>query len=266
MTNHLDSLERLAGLRERNILTDAEFEAEKIRLLALHRAQDEDNRRNGTGLGKWVAQNRTALLVGLLLFVCMAAAAIGFSGLPLRPVEPAPASPPLAHPMGPVNLMTTEVSFSNFADCLPTSAFEQVLQQLRGAEEQPEQPARTVLQLGSKNNSVNVETDEFSASQHTTKIARLQLSQQWHGLTLLGLKTTDWEGGNGFQMIFSQSAHAARANLLKLGFQLPEVGQATRRDGLVTGIEDVAEGSALTCLRSNASAVGGENSVSNEAQ
>lgn len=248
MADNLDTLERLAVLYERGILTAAEFEAQKARLLQSNELHDLGSSQQGEVERSSSLSPRVITVVA----ICAALILLGFTVWQLKisaSSEKISDRPAMHLPTS--SLSSREIRFTDISQCAPSESFRAIIKELIGARDQAHDDPEPVLVKFSSGTEVQVLTDVSTATQVRTVIATASMEGSWAGLTPVQLKATRWPTGSGFQLKFSESSREAKTLLAGAGLDVGQVGTMVKRGGTMIGLEDLNSGSALTCLTSD---------------
>lgn len=266
MSNRIDQLERLTRLHQSGALTDAEFEAEKARLLA--------SAPGGQGGDDFAdkGKSRLPLLAGVAVVAAVVAGAAWFGAgiLPERkvaePVAAATAIPTgfdlatdaaMATPV-PVALDGT-LEFAQPAQCQAGHTLERVYKKLEAGMNLGSGQGLTItldafadpLQIAAKSRK-----DQYQAEVADAQI-RLPEETTWHGLKVSRITTSryyppDSDGSDTRTINFLEPAVKVRQTLARLGFNAPLAPEyrLMEKPGSCDGsmqIEPREGGSALVC-------------------
>ena len=245
MSDYIDALERLAALHQRGILTAAEFEGQKVKLLSQERNQSSkhspelQSKAHLSGLSKKVG---VAIIVTTILAMSLFAW-LFTNSLPIDASRKR-ASVEKQGGSEPARL----IQFDDLASCTPTTTFQTTLTQMRDAAADNAANGKRRTHLSSVGQSFEVRTGSSNATRDRTTIAVLPLTEIWQGLTLRELKATQWQTGIGLQLTFQESAQIAKEMLKVAGLDVTKIGEPILHTNSVIGLEELSEGSALTCL------------------
>lgn len=268
MSDWIDQLERLTRLHQSGALTDAEFEAEKARLLA----REPQGNPSDIHDGEQVRKSRLPLLAGAAVVAVVVAGAAWFGSgiLPERkavePVIEASAIPTGADlatdaalaTQAPVALDGT-LEFSLPAQCQAGDTLERVYKKLEAGMNLGSGQGLTIaldafaepLQITAKSRK-----DQYQAEVADAQI-RLPEETTWHGLKVSRITTSryyppDSDGSDTRTINFLEPAEKVRKTLARLGFNAPLAPEYTlmEKPGSCDGsmqIETREGGSALVC-------------------
>lgn len=248
MADNLDSLERLAGLYERGILTAPEFEAQKARLLQSYEQEQghpELLHTSGRSLG-YLPSTKMAIVatVGSLTLIALALWYYQSRGDQKK-------LPVSAQMRTQANALSgDEIGFDDASQCVPSASFEAIIDDLKDAADRVGDRAVQLPVRFKSGVEVRAQTGVSNATRVRTSIASVPLSGSWKKLSLIQLKASRWPTGSGFQLSFREPARKAKALLADAGFKVGKVGELVNREGTLIGLEDLNTGSALTCLTS----------------
>ncbi|MCB2062978.1 MAG: SHOCT domain-containing protein [Novosphingobium sp.] len=258
MDERLEALERLAVLRDRNLLSDAEFEAEKARIFSA------DGNKTSLSDPKPVKlpNRKLHFLLGAILVV----AAIGAGVLVSRetgvdePETEETAEPQTASSNqdsggnSPVRLSAI-LRFENAKECRPADDLGTLLSDMRSLS--PDDKSGPIT-LGVDGPEVRPVVQEVtSGNGNAAIIAQLVAPSTWEGLRVTELRTSRYADSDieSFQIRFKETPDKVRRKLNEAGFDLPETGKLAtieRADGhtLMVGIERVQGTTSLLCSTS----------------
>ncbi len=252
----LEALEQLGRLRDQKILSDAEFDTEKAKLLAAADAPVIVPRPAFFAGGLDRFRSRNAAIAAAVTAAVAVGAYFGLnSGLPAKPDKAAKATETTALASNgaatPVSLSSI-LKFKQPDECLPGDELKALLSDLRALE--PDGASKTVT-VGLSGPSLT--PDVLRAEQGTAVIARLRAQGNLEGLRVTELRSTRFDGSEtqAFQIRFAETPDRVRTRLNETGFAIPKDNDLKTVDledghGLVYGIERVPEGTALTCATS----------------
>ncbi len=262
MTDRFEALERLARLRELNVLTPEEFAAEKARILSADEpassagpmVEPADLPDDEAGRKKWLPW---AIGGGVAAVAGAALAYSTMTELKDFPSKEADAGTP--------GVEQAELDQSGNADLQSLLQFEdpkkcelgEKLKTLtsRMAAQQEGSGAATVAvpdfeePLKATLGRADAEEGEGGAT-----IVAIRMPGEWNGLKVTGVRTVRWTGSEvlSLQIRFSETAEKVRRVLNAEGFTLHEVAELKdvgSGPSVLIGVENTSDGSALTCAR-----------------
>lgn len=242
MTDYLNSLDRLAGLFERGVITREEFDQQKSLLLASRVPVSNDFSKSLAFLRK----NAAALAmagVGVLGTIAF----VSFIGVDLSQRLASKAerkSPMAAHPRA-MNQADSVVSFESAPLCQPSDRFKNLLAQMATpALSDYGSPNRLVVFTDTNN---PLPLSEVLVNGVT--LTEIQPKDQWRGLSLVSVRRAEFTTGSGFQLRFRNPIKVVQRELIRSGFSDIPVGSVKRVEDVVIGLEEVDGSVALTCMR-----------------
>jgi hypothetical protein len=265
MSNWVQALEQVAQLRDKGILSDEEFAAEKQRILASRDSYESPESSLDTGAlaverrrrWSWIAGGGAAALVfGALLGLAVYADISPRTPTPSRQTEKTAVAP-----TPPVSSLPSDTKLDEFLRFASASTCEPGPQLSAAVHELTTAPIgaggggitlsdlRVTLPRGASHEQPKV--DGSGAT-----VTETPLRGVWHGLHVTSLRSVTWDdtGFSSFQLRFSETAPDALSILKQAGFPLTHVGEiktisAPNDQGAAMGVEQLPEGSALTCAR-----------------
>jgi hypothetical protein len=258
MESRFEALERLAGLRERGVLTQAEFDAEKTRILGAHDAPAPVARVERSAprpAWLWAAGGLgTALLLGGILAYAARGDIQGNRSADARPA--AAGSSKAAAGVSDSRPLDTILVFASIADCVPGGELAHIVKALgelppSGADA----PPAIAMEDGGTALPVAVRRSQPKAEGPAADIAEAALKGVWQGLHVTGVRAVRWEGLpiNSFEIRFRESAPDAAAALRRAGFAGLAPGKlrlsANAGTKSAAAIDVIGDGSALLCAR-----------------
>jgi hypothetical protein len=150
------------------------------------------------------------------------------------------------------DVATGELTFEKPGECRPGGALRQVVEKLGALA--PSQEAERPIEFPGLKERVTPRVETVSASGSSEGVAaQLAVSAPWKGLTVTHVRTVRWPNGtSSFQLRFAEGPADTHKALKAAGFSLNKVGEVQNiaSDGrqIVVGIEEVPEGTALTCV------------------
>lgn len=251
----LEALEQLGRLRDQKVLSEEEFEGEKARLLTFDEGSEVQSRRALFATNIQHLKSKRVLLPAALLTAVAIGAYFGLgSSLPAKSGKEPQADAAIAHATEgasqPASLSAI-LKFDRPDECALGDELKALFSDLRSLE--PNGATKTVTAgLNGPTFSPNV----LRAQQGNAVIARLITPGNLEGLRVAELRTTRFDGSEVqlFQIRFSETPDRVRSKLNETGFAIPkndEVKTVELDDGhgLVYGVEQVPNGTALTCAR-----------------
>jgi hypothetical protein len=250
MTGYLEDLERLGRLREQKVLSDAEFDAEKSRILAAQRTAQ------AAGDEVWQDALKRPLVWGSagVLLVVAAAIYLGTSSVSnssageVAQSDPVPATAPANR--GEVRLSQI-LKFDVPSECAPGDDLKVLIDDMRSLEPGAR---KATLSVGGASIHPRVQRTALKDGQSAI-IAELTAPGSLAGLKVTGLRSSRFDGTQMYttQIRFDESPDKTLRVLNGEGFDLPKVGELKSVDlengALMLGVEGIDGGSALTCAR-----------------
>lgn len=256
MDRRLEALEQLGRLRDQNVLSAAEFEVEKNRLLG---GSEGDKTANPDVPKRKIAEifSQKKVLVPIALVVIVALGIyFGISstseiyGKKVKTVENGRISKETENASEPVRLSSI-LRFERPSECAPGDELKTLLDDMRSLE--PSGDSKSV-NLGVKGPSVTPQVQR--SEKNNAVIAQLVAPGVLEGLRVAELRTTRFEGSDieGLQIRFTEDPEKVRRKLNGAGFAIPAAGELRTVEledghGLVYGVERVPDGSSLLCAR-----------------
>lgn len=251
MDPRLESLEQLGRLRDLKVLSEAEFDTEKARLLALGEAPPPQSAPLAFAAGLNKLKHRKVwvpLAVGAAL---MFGTYFGLSSVVPVNRDPAAAkAEPVqaASPSGQPASLSAILKFEKPEECVPGAELNALFADLRALE-----PGATRTVTAGLNGPA-FKPDVLRAEQNNAVIARIMVPGILEGLRVTELRTTRFDGSDTqvLQIRFAESPELVRTKLNSSGFALakPDEVKTVELDegrGLVYGIAQADNGTALTC-------------------
>jgi hypothetical protein len=275
MTDPFDALERLARLRDQNVLSDEEFAAEKARILkGLVHPGDAPAAGTrpfpllrGFGPNGWIPAGIAAALAGGAVLAFFVWSDIDSASTREREGEGDGARRNVVAKSAstrPVSLATV-IKFANGATCAPSEGFGEVISQMRAAAGVQNAAADSAIRLLGVEEAIVPEVIRSESGALPVTLVQIQVEGDWNGLHLRAVKTAIWgtKDVSTLQLRFSEPAEQTRSLLRQLGFKLDKIGELAAVEGAdggysMVGVEALDEGSALTCARDNRAKGGGE--------
>lgn len=273
MSDWIEQLERLTRLHKEGALTDAEFAAQKARLLESQNApsaaaepMEYDDGVYEAPRPKWPLY---AGLAAVAAVVIGGAAWFGSGIVPGRELPAAAASPTASAPVAEPSVLPTEaavpvalddtLSFSAAADCKAGDTLERIYKKLAAGMDIGSGQGLTIelegfaapLQIVAKNGKDKDGADTASAD------VRFPQGTTWHGLNISRVTTSRYyppesDGADSRTVNFLEPVDKVRRTLARLGFAAPAAPDYTPIDegqgcGGAMQIEARPGGSALVC-------------------
>jgi hypothetical protein len=147
---------------------------------------------------------------------------------------------------------SADLAFDKPSECRPGGALRQVLEKLNALA--PGAEAESPIAVPGLEVPIVPRVESLGGGGPGQAVAaQLAVSAPWQGLTITHLRTVRWPGGTAsIQLRFAEDAATAHRSLKAAGFPLAKVGevQSVPSDGrqVVIGLEEVPEGTALTCV------------------
>jgi hypothetical protein len=260
MENWYEALEQLARLRERGVLTDEEFAAEKARILSRREVPDRPAAHSDAAPSWWSANVKwlgggiaAAVVLGSGL-AYLATRDIGGSGSLSRAEAHRPAAKTAVAAMVPLKpdaAVDTAFTFASAAKCEPSGDLDKLVRAMQVLRPGEGDPAGIALESLGVTLMPQVRRVQPKADGPAAIVAEAQVDGRWQGLHLAAVRTTTWESAplTVFQLRFREPVTQAETPLKRAGFATAHVG--TLRlvgGGSAAGIETVSGGSALTCV------------------
>lgn len=260
MEDRLEALERLGRLREQNVLSEAEFESEKARLLATtdpaHPVRDAvvaegavRKRRLGLLIGGGAA---TFLLASVLGGIYVSSSVTSKQTPPKKEEPTAVATDALAAVTS--ASLTSLLRFDNAADCTFAPGLKSLVDDLRALKPSTEQAPLRIADLGV---SVKPNVSQINVGAGSGAIvAELPATGSWDGLQVTGLRTVSFpdRAMYSLRVRFAETPERVARTFGKMGLEFSKAGELKTVEmgdaGLVYGIEATSEGSAFVCGRS----------------
>lgn len=264
MIDRLEALEQLGRLRDQKVLTEAEFEAEKARLLAQADSPPQSapaaaplplmDTAAPPPARDLFAKPSTWIVIAALL----ATAIGGYIGLSSTTImkktkdgDKAGAQPGSSDSADPAARLSAILKFDKPGECAPANDLAAAFADLRALE-----PATATKSVTIGLNGPSFAADVLRAQQGNATIARMVVSGTLEGLRVNELRTTRFDGSDAevIQIRFSESPDRVRGRLNEAGFSIAKPNELKTVDleggrGLAYGVESVTGGAALTCIR-----------------
>lgn len=254
MDQRLEALEQLGRLRDQNVLSAAEFEVEKNRLLSdLDQVKTADSDASTWKIPESLRQNKVLIPIALSIVVALGVY-LGLSstsqiyGKKVETGENVSISKVVEKSSEPIRLSSI-LRFERPSECAPGDELKTLLDDMRSLE--PSGGSKSVS-VGVKGPSVTPQVQR--SEQNNAVIAQLVAPGVLEGLRVAELRTTRFEGGDveGLQIRFTEDPEKVKRKLNGAGFSIPAVGELKTVEledghGLVYGVERVPNGSSLLC-------------------
>lgn len=251
MTSYLEDLERLGRLRDQRVLSDEEFEAEKVRILNAHNIA-------GSNPPDWRSKLTRPVVWGPIAAMCLLGFAAFFgitsatgAGSLADNGQDAPRKLPQT-PSSDVRLSSI-LNFTVPSQCEPGEELKVLIDDMRSLE--PGASKSTPgLSVGDATVRPLVQRIAMKAGRSAT-ISQLSAPGSLAGLKVTGIRTSRFDGSQLFttQIRFAESPDKVLRVLNGEGFDLSKVGDLktveVENGALMMGVEGIAGGSALTCAR-----------------
>lgn len=263
MIDRLEALEQLGRLRDQRVLTEAEFEAEKARLLAQPDSPPQAAAAAPLPLMDYPTPPPARELFSkpstwIVIAALLATAIGGYIGLSSTTIMKKKKDGPKAGAQAggsdvadPAARLSAILKFDKPAECAPANDLAAVFADLRALE-----PAATAKSVTIGLNGPTFAADVLRAGQGNATIARMAVSGTMEGLRVNELRTTRFDGSDAevIQIRFSESPDRVRGRLNEAGFSIAKPNELKTVDleggrGLAYGVESVTGGTALTCIR-----------------
>lgn len=259
MEDYLAALEKLGKLLDSGVLTREEFEHEKAKLLNRGESAEEPPR----SLSSKQSFRRYAVPIAIVAVISAVALSYAvWSSIASRRATGDGLSTATAD--APSQTATDEppfrLSFNDESICEPSSQLNDLLARVREAAASDENADLRQLQLAGTSRPIAIHSSTQEVSGDQVRIARLPLSIRWKNLPVTELRTTEWDGGTGFQIRFNSSRERLLRALRESGFEVDQKTGQSMVDGRFIAAEVTPAGSALTCMQSKKKGVSGESS------
>jgi hypothetical protein len=249
MSSYLDDLERLGRLREQNVLSEAEFDAEKARLLEAHRAHPpSDGLRSIPRFSRAAIARAASVVLIIIAGIYIGVSSTGQSGQPESPASPAPVAQATAGAR-----LSSVLRFDVPSQCTPSEELKMLIDDLRTMEPGG---ANATLTLPGSSAPLHPQVQRVALKEGKSAIiSQLAAPGSLEGLKVTALRTSSFDGGDLYttQVRFQESPEKVLRVLNGRGFELPKVGELKTVDledgALMLGVEGIEGGSALTCAR-----------------
>lgn len=267
MADRLEALERLARLKASGILTLAEFEAEKARILGDAGVEPQGPVRAGeppsrslqaapwrTFLSRpWLlGGGALALLAGALL----AYVVVGDVRSATRAQRVERSAAPKA-PAGAAVALGSLLSFRDASTCTPGQGLEDLIGAMASVRGSSNPAADASIRVAGLEEAV-VPTISRPAGAEGATIIQIPMRGTWQGLHVTRLHTATWgkDDVTTLQIHFDDPVDETRSVLRQIGFPLGRAGELQKAGQALVGVEAVPGGSALTCARGPKSTAG----------
>jgi hypothetical protein len=260
MESRFESLERLAALRDRGVLTEAEFGAEKARLLRVQAAPGRE-----AGLApiasnpklRWIGGGIAVALVlgGLLAYAARGDIQRGNSARDGRITEGG--SRTAVSPRADNQPLDTMLVFASIQDCVPGGELGRIVKALGDLSSSAADVAPSIaMEDGGPSLPASIRRVQPRAEGAGAVIAEAPLAGVWRGLHVVAIRNVRWEGLplSSFEIRFRESAPDAASALRRAGFgnlaagKLRFAGNPVGTASAAT-IDSFPDGSALLCAR-----------------
>ena len=255
MDERLEALERLASLRERNVLTEAEYEIEKSRLLGGQSIYDRKD--DPAELDAGCTNRKRWALGGILTLIAIGGGvmfAASPSGETLKGMgtgtRDAQAIKGAKQAQAPIRLSAI-LKFEDAHECRPADELQTLLSDMRSLN--PNDDPGTIT-VGVDGPAVQPTVQDASGEGASAVIAQLIAPSTWQGLRVSEIRTTRFADSEieTFQIRFKEAPERVRRKLNDAGFELPELGKLAtreREDGhtLALGLERTEGATTLLC-------------------
>lgn len=262
MTDRIEALERLARLREQQILSECEFEAEKARLMEMPLVS-LSNEPELTALAAPTWRPRWLFLLGVAGLIAaigggvyLTTNAASVSDVQTPNGESAEQSVSASTAGSNAPRISALLKFDNAAECAPAEGLKLLLDEMRSLEPGADQ-ATLSLSDGGASVRPQVRRIEVGAGAGSV-ISELHVSGSWDGLRVNGIRTVRFPSSENYsiQIRFQEGAEKVRRVLNAQGFDLPKVSELRNSElesdaELALGVEPIEGGSALVCARSS---------------
>lgn len=242
MTDHLDSLERLAGLFQKGILSKEEFEGEKSRLLATfaesHHSETGTSGSTSSRWKPWYAVAALTLTFGTTLGTIVWTDVKNGKSTPNQ--ERLSADRPREE-------LAVSVEFESLADCRPGQQLGRVLGRMK--EFPGTSQTSALLKFEGIPQSLPVAVGLVGDESSRSKIASLPLQTSWLGLTTKSVRTVDWDQGSSVSIEVSESLNRVKAVLENAGLPTLQPGKVVaKKDSMYVLLDRTAQrGVSFTC-------------------
>lgn len=243
MSDYLDSLERLAGLCQKGVLTKEEFESEKARLLAGAQVQ--------TGTVGWASRTalfkRKTILASLVGLTLVGGAALGLLVWKDLPNSSSPNAIDESDAGTDREIrLRGHVGFSDLSKCAPDPEFAQLLGRLRevaGAAED------TSIWLSDTPHPTLITTSRGLGDAGATQIAAMPLATSWLGLRAERVDALSWNEGLAIAIHLSDTPTRVSGVLAENGLKSLKLGSPIEGTNAFFAIESRVDGvgTIFTC-------------------
>ena len=263
MIDRLEALERLARLRDGGVLTGAEFETEKARIIAIDAgapqlAVTKDAHEEVTSRPPWAGRvalyrNRWVLggaAVALIVGSALTYAVLGDIKSVTRPGSIAVVAKPAAQAASPTSLGTV-LRFRDPGTCTPSEGLQDLLQTMIAARNTHNQAADATIRVAGFEEAIVPVVSKSDGSDGSPTIVEIAVPGTWQGLHVTRLHTATWgtDEVSALQIHFREPPEQSLSLLKQIGFPLSRVGELTQVGSSMMGLEAISGGSALTCAR-----------------
>ena len=259
MDARIEALERLARLREQNVLSEAEFEAEKARLLTEHNEgpvgeQVLSGGRFGGEQRRLIFYGLGAISISIAIGVWIVSP-VEISGMYAdQGSDKAVGRESKRMGQDPSVTLTPVLDFDNAAQCLPSKNLQDLFDEMSSLKPESERRFITLPAVGGTLEAKGTRVATGAAA--GAVVTEISAPGSLDGLRVNGLRTVTFPGGAFYslQVRFSDGPGPVQRVLVNQGFDLPRVGdlkaiEPESGSSVVLGIEPVDGGTALTCAK-----------------
>jgi hypothetical protein len=259
MTDRLEALERLARLKASGILTLAEFEAEKARILGESVVESQgavgavEPSAQRSQASYWrTVRNRPWLVGGALALgagALLAYVVVGDVRSATRGKRVERPTAPKAVP-GSTAPLASLLSFRDASSCTPGQGLEDLIGAMTSMRGSSNPAADASIRVAGFEEAV-VPTISRPSGAEGVAIVQIPLQGSWQGLHVTRLQVATWGADDvtALQIHFDEPVDEARSVLRQVGFPLGRAEELEKAGQALVGVEAVPGGSALTCAR-----------------
>jgi hypothetical protein len=247
VSDYIDSLERLAGLFQKGILSKEEFDAEKAKLLSNSR-DDTSKERKFLAKAFDTRQKRIVALAGLAILCGLALGAVVWKDITADAAtqNELSASAPEANrqpdPVSPI------IDFADLSGCKPGQNLAGLLGRIRESAAATRSGDQVVYLAGTaKAAGVGSHTDNSVG--RTVQLAGIRISTRWLGLNVTQLKALDFSDGSGVEIDIAEAPQQVAQVLAMNGVPELLAGKIHEESSALHAVEGYGGGgSAYTCI------------------
>ncbi|MEQ7873096.1 SHOCT domain-containing protein [Sphingomonas sp. ASV193] len=236
MTDHIESLQRLATLHKDGVLSEEEFANEKARILK----QMSESGSDGTVSSIWKDRRlpfvAIAIVAGLVVGVTVWDSVVNRSKSP-----PSESDKPISRKL----VQQGEIGFTDLTSCEPNETLAGLLAKLKAGDGSG--AVANLITIPGTDRQVEPSSRSIGDKAGTV-VRALPLGLTWHNLELRQLRALDWNDGRAIQLDFANPIGDVRTQLRQIYPNLAFKEGETAQGGGAIGLERLPGSVRFSCF------------------